>query len=128
VTSLRVAVECYAECPLTFEPGSKFEYNNPGINTVGRIIEVASGMPYEQFMAHRLFEPLGMKETTFWPSKSQLQRLAKTYKPNAANHRVYDELFKMYKTLHDAFGTEGWSGSLYYVMKDLLVIRDAERK
>ena len=53
---------------------------------------------------------------------------AKTYKPNAANHRVYDELFKIYKKLHDAFGTEGWSGSLYYVMKDLLVIRDAERK
>ena len=83
MTSLRAAVERYAACPLAFEPGSKFEYNNPGINTVGRIIEVVSGMPYEQFMACRLFEPLGMKDTTFWPSKSQLQRLAKTYKPNA---------------------------------------------
>jgi CubicO group peptidase (beta-lactamase class C family) len=82
-TSLRAAVECYAACPLTFEPGSKFEYNNPGINTVGRIIEVVSDMLYEEFMARRLFEPLGMKDTTFWPSKSQLQHLAKTYRPNA---------------------------------------------
>ena len=68
---------------MKFEPGSKFEYNNPGINTVGRIIEVVSGMPYEEFMARRLFEPLGMKDTTFWPTPAQVQRLAKTYKPNA---------------------------------------------
>jgi CubicO group peptidase (beta-lactamase class C family) len=82
-TSLRAAVQCYAARPLKFEPGSKFEYNNPGINTVGRIIEVVSRLPYEEFMAKRLFEPLGMKDTTFWPTDSQIRRLAKTYKPNA---------------------------------------------
>jgi CubicO group peptidase (beta-lactamase class C family) len=38
-------------------------------------------MPYEQFMDKRLFEPLGMKDTTFWPSDDQLKRLAKSYKP-----------------------------------------------
>jgi len=81
--SLREAVERYAATPLKFEPGSKFEYNNPGINTVGRIIEVASGMPYEQFMARRLFQPLGMNDTTFWPTLQQVQRLATTYMPNA---------------------------------------------
>jgi L-ribulokinase len=53
---------------------------------------------------------------------------ARTYKPDAANHRVYGELFKLYKQLHDAFGTEAWSGSLYNVMKDLLAVRDAQRK
>jgi CubicO group peptidase (beta-lactamase class C family) len=47
MTSLRSAVQCYAACPLKFEPGSKFEYNNPGINAVGRIIEVVSGLSYE---------------------------------------------------------------------------------
>ncbi len=39
-------------------------------------------MPYEKFMDKRLFEPLGMKDTTFWPSEDQLKRLAKSYKPN----------------------------------------------
>lgn len=82
-TSLRVAVECYAATPLQFEPGSKFEYNNPGINTVGRIIEVVSGLPYDEFVGHRLFLPLGMTDTTFWPSEAQVRRLAKAYKPNA---------------------------------------------
>jgi hypothetical protein len=75
--------ECYAALPLKFEPGSKYEYSNPGINTAGRIIEVVGGLPYEEFMARRLFEPLGMKDTTFWPTVTQPQRLAKAYKPNA---------------------------------------------
>jgi CubicO group peptidase (beta-lactamase class C family) len=45
------------------------------------LIEVASGMPYEEFMQQRLQGPLGMKDTTFWPSENQLKRLAKSYKP-----------------------------------------------
>ena len=35
--------------PLHFEPGTKYQYSNAGINTAGRIIEVVSGMPYEDF-------------------------------------------------------------------------------
>jgi CubicO group peptidase (beta-lactamase class C family) len=80
---LREAVLSYALTPLKSEPGSKYEYSNAGINTAGRLIEVASGMPYEEFMDKRLFKPLGMKDTTFWPSEEQVQRVAKSYKPNA---------------------------------------------
>jgi CubicO group peptidase (beta-lactamase class C family) len=80
---LRDAVRSYAMTPLQFEPGSKYQYSNAGINTAGRIIEVVSGMPYEEFMDKRLFEPLGMKDTTFWPSEKQLERLAKSYRANA---------------------------------------------
>lgn len=79
---LRVGVKSYAMTPLLFEPGSKSQYSNAGINTAGRIIEVVSGMSYEKFLDKRLFEPLGMKDTTFWPSEEQLGRLAKSYKPN----------------------------------------------
>jgi CubicO group peptidase (beta-lactamase class C family) len=81
---LRDAVRSYALTPLEFEPGSKYQYSNAGINTAGRIIEVVSGIPYAEFMQKRLFEPLGMKDTTFWPDEGQLARLAKSYKPNAA--------------------------------------------
>jgi CubicO group peptidase (beta-lactamase class C family) len=80
---LRVAVKSYAMTPLIFEPDSKYQYSNAGINTAGRIIEVVSGMPYETFLDKRLFEPLGMKDTTFWPNEEQLKRLARSYKPNA---------------------------------------------
>lgn len=76
-------VASYAKEPLLFEPDSKYQYSNEGINTAGRIIEVVSGMPYEQFMDERLFRPLGMKDTTIWPSEEQVARLAKSYRPNA---------------------------------------------
>ncbi len=39
-------------------------------------------MKYEDFLDKRIFEPLGMKDTTFWPNDEQLTRLAKSYKPN----------------------------------------------
>jgi CubicO group peptidase (beta-lactamase class C family) len=64
--------------PLIREPGTKYEYNNSGINTGGRIIEVVSGLPYAVFMQRRLFDPLGMKDTTFWPTEAQAARLAHT--------------------------------------------------
>lgn len=86
VYTLKESVLSYALTPLKFEPGSKWDYSNAGINTAGRIIEVVSGMPYEEFMEKRLFKPLGMKDTTFWPSESKLKHLAKVYKPNAAKN------------------------------------------
>jgi CubicO group peptidase (beta-lactamase class C family) len=78
---LAVRVRSYAMLPLEFEPDTKYQYSNAGINTAGRLIEVTSGMTYEKFLQQRIFEPLGMKDTTFWPSAAQLQRLAKAYRP-----------------------------------------------
>jgi len=93
---LAVAVRSHALQPLQWEPGSKYLYSNAGINTAARIIEVVSGLAYEDFMRTRLFEPLGMKETTFWPTEAQVRRMAKVYKPNAAKTgleaTLYDQL------------------------------------
>jgi CubicO group peptidase (beta-lactamase class C family) len=80
---LKDGVESYAKTPLTYEPGTDYKYSNAGINTAGRIIEVVSKMPYEEFLQKRLLDPCGMKETTYWPSEEQVKRLAKSYKPNA---------------------------------------------
>ena len=81
--TLQKAVRTYAAAPLLHEPDSKYLYSNAGINTAARIIEVVSGMPYEVFMDLRIFQPLGMKDTTFWPQKEQLKRLVTPHKPNA---------------------------------------------
>jgi CubicO group peptidase (beta-lactamase class C family) len=75
--TLRDAARSYAMTPLQFEPDTRYQYSNAGINTAGRIIEVVSGMPYEDFMDRRLFRPLGMLDTTFWPRVDLLSRLAK---------------------------------------------------
>jgi CubicO group peptidase (beta-lactamase class C family) len=79
ILALRDRVRSYAMTPLQFEPGTQYAYANAGTNTCGRIIEVVSGMPYEVFMDRRLFGPLGMEDTTFWPNEEQLGRLAKVY-------------------------------------------------
>jgi CubicO group peptidase (beta-lactamase class C family) len=78
---LALRVRSYAMLPLEFEPDTKYSYSNAGINTAGRLIEVLSGMPYEKFLQQRIFDPLGMNDTTSWPSAAQLQRLAKAYRP-----------------------------------------------
>ena len=81
---LAAAVRSYAMTPLQTEPGTHYQYANAGINTAARILEVVSGMKYEDFMQQRLFNPLGMKDTTFWPTEKQVRRLAKSYHPNDA--------------------------------------------
>ncbi len=81
--SLADNVDSYPMLPLRFEPGSRYEYSNAGINTAGRIVELVTGLDYADFLQRRLFTPLGMRETTFWPTPAQLTRLAKSYLPNA---------------------------------------------
>ena len=84
VLSLKEAVITYGLSPLQFEPGSKWSYCNPGINVLGRLIEIASGEEYSRFLTKRLFKPLGMKDTTFWPPAGDLKkRLATSYKLSA---------------------------------------------
>mgnify|MGYP002777992309 CR=1 FL=1 len=68
-----------AQQPLEFEPGSRWSYCNPGIDTLGRIVEVVSGSPFEIFMNKRIFGPLGMTNTAFRPQAKQGDGLAKLY-------------------------------------------------
>ena len=72
----------YAAQPVKFEPGTKWEYSQSGINTLGRVVEVVSGQTFDVFVQERLFTPLGMKDTTFYLKPEQLPRLARSYKKN----------------------------------------------
>lgn len=85
---LAEAVKTYAKAPLATQPGTHYQYSNAGINTAARVLEVVSGMPYENFMQQRLFDPLGMKDTTFWPNAEQVSRLALTYKPDGTKKKL----------------------------------------
>jgi CubicO group peptidase (beta-lactamase class C family) len=77
--TLAEGVMAYSQRPLDFEPGSAWAYCNTGIDTLGRVIEVVSGQSYEAFLKERLFDPLGMVDTTFYPAPEQLERTALTY-------------------------------------------------
>jgi CubicO group peptidase (beta-lactamase class C family) len=55
-----------ARLPLSFQPGSRWTYSpGAGFDTLGRVVEVASGQPFDQFLRQHIFEPLGMKDTFF---------------------------------------------------------------
>ncbi len=65
---------------LEFQPGSRWTYSpTAGFETLGRIIELASGTPLDTFFRTRIFDPLGMTDVTFWPSDAQWQRVATVY-------------------------------------------------
>ena len=77
---LRVAVLSYAAQPLLWEPGTRYKYSNAGINTAARILEVVTGQAYAAFLQAHLLDPLGMSDTTFWPTEAQVTRLATSYR------------------------------------------------
>jgi CubicO group peptidase (beta-lactamase class C family) len=72
--------------PLQWQPGDRYAYGNQGMNIAAHIVETVSGVPYEAFLQKRFFDPLGMTETTFWPSEAQIARLAGAYGPNKAKN------------------------------------------
>lgn len=66
--------------PVQFPAGSKWQYSQTAINSAARVVEVVSGQSFPEFIQKRIFEPLGMKDTTFYLSKEQLPRLAASYR------------------------------------------------
>lgn len=75
-------VPIWLAAPMQYEPGTKWHYCQSGINAAGRIVEVVSGMTFDQFVQKRLFNPLGMTNTTFYPTAEQRARLVTAYAKN----------------------------------------------
>jgi CubicO group peptidase (beta-lactamase class C family) len=69
-----------AQTPLDFQPGTLWRYSGLyGFDVLARIVEITSGMPYDQFLQQRLFMPLGMKDTGFAPAPERMARVATVY-------------------------------------------------
>jgi CubicO group peptidase (beta-lactamase class C family) len=75
-------VPLWLAAPMQYEPGEKWKYTQSGINAASRIVEVVSGMTFDVFVQKRIFDPLGMKSTTFYPTDEQRARLATAYAKN----------------------------------------------
>jgi len=84
-------VEHLAKLPLLFNPGERWEYSL-SVDVLGRLVEVVSGKSFDEFLRTRLFEPLGMKDTYFFPPENKLDRLATayTYYPDKGLNRFPD--------------------------------------
>jgi len=85
------SVQRLAKLPLLFNPGERFEYSL-SVDVLGRLVEVVSGKTFDEFLRMRLFEPLGMKDTYFFPPENKLDRLATayTYYPDKGLNRFPD--------------------------------------
>jgi CubicO group peptidase (beta-lactamase class C family) len=81
-STLADLVPVWLAAKMQFEPGAQWKYCQSGINLAGRIVEVVSGLSFDAFLQRRLFDPLGMTDTTFYPTKAQRARLATAYAKN----------------------------------------------
>jgi CubicO group peptidase (beta-lactamase class C family) len=76
--SLADLVTKIGKLPLTAEPGTVWEYSR-STDVLARLVEVLSGISIDRFLETRIFEPLGMKDTSFWVPKEKLDRLAEPF-------------------------------------------------
>ena len=85
------SVKRLAGVPLLFNPGERWEYGL-GVDVLGRLIEVISGKTLDRFLRERIFVPLGMKDTYFYPPDDKIDRLATayTYYPDKGLNRFPD--------------------------------------
>ena len=86
---------------LEFQPGTRWAYSaQAGFDTLGRIVEIVSGQNFDQFLRQRLFDPLGMKEVSFYATETLEPRMPTPYvvspnglqknaNPNSMQSRVY---------------------------------------
>lgn len=82
-------VDNAARVPLFHQPGSAFLY---GIHAtiLGKLVEVWSGQPFEEYLQQHLFAPLAMNSTMFWATGSDAERLAVVYRPTAGRLTPYE--------------------------------------
>ena len=80
--SLEAWVAALAELPLVAQPGTEWHYS-VGMDVLGRLVEVVSGMSFGEFLQQRIFDPLGMVDTGFHVPDDKLDRFAANYMPTA---------------------------------------------
>jgi CubicO group peptidase (beta-lactamase class C family) len=79
--TLQTYVAELGDAPLDFQPGTHWAYSGlNGIDTLGRVVEVVSGLTFDQFLEQRIFEPLGMDDTAFVPATASASRVVTLYR------------------------------------------------
>ena len=108
-------VDNAARVPLFEDPGTRFRY---GVSTtiLGRLVEVWSGRPFEEFLAERLFEPLGMTDTVFWADGERADRLTTVYRLDDGSGELYPYAIEQVPFTERPALIEGGVGLLSTVM------------
>ncbi len=113
--SLRDTAREAASRPIMFEPGTKVQYSNTGIDIGAAVIEVVVGKTWDVYLKERVLDPLGMKDTTFNPTDEQLSRTISMYaikpgqKPKLAAPSVWMPLPHNGPGIHPSAGAGLWT-------------------
>ncbi len=114
-------IRALAAYPLLSQPGKQWQYGFSS-DVLGRVAEVASGQPLDQFLKQRLFDPIGMTDTAFWYPQDQ-DRIARTYGPGAEG-RLVDVTAKSMEAEYGSFrkpiGFKSAGGGLAGTVTDYL--------
>lgn len=76
---LRQTAAIAAASPILFEPGTKVQYSNTGIDIGAAVVEIVTGMKWEDYLKKEVLDPLGMESTWFWPTDKQLKTQVEMY-------------------------------------------------
>lgn len=81
-------IPIFLAAPMQFEPGAQWRYCQSGINTGARIVEIVSGQSFDAFVQQRILDPLGMKDTSFYPAEKTPGRVVVAYNINRTTHAL----------------------------------------
>lgn len=99
---VRKLMKNVATTPLLAEPGTRYSYSNLGIDVAQAAVEAVAGRSFEEFLQARIFEPLEMRDTTFYPTAEQRERLATPYAWDGAANKLKPIRFDQMPTFDDA--------------------------
>jgi CubicO group peptidase (beta-lactamase class C family) len=116
--SLADLTKMVASRPLVYPPGSKWQYCQSSINTAARVVEVVSGMPFVDFLQTHFFDPLEMKDTTFYPNEEQMARLVTSYRREKGSLQATPLTFLGGKAATDRKRYPRANGGLFSTAKD----------
>lgn len=118
MTSLDEVATTVAALPLVFAPGSQWRYCQSSINTAARVVEVVSGMSFENFLQKHFFVPLEMNDTTFYPSEQQVKRLVTSYRRQQNQWQAVSLGFLAGKSPSDRHRYPRGNGGLFSTARD----------
>ena len=113
--SLQDTAKEAAAQPLLFEPGTGEKYSNTGIDIGAAVVEKVTGQKWDEFVRERVFEPLGMKDSTFNPTDEQLARRIYLYRIKKGQKAQFVEFFSAMplphngKNIHPSAGAGLWT-------------------
>lgn len=120
-TSLASVTDYYgAHFHLAFAPGSKAAYSGfAGYDVLARIVELVSGMTFNDYLQTNLFAPLGMTDTTFQPTDAQYARLVPMHQRLCGEDREVNFRGTLYRSMPRSY--EAGGASLISSMQDVLL-------